>query len=298
MGIELQVQTIRQFLGLEVVFEAIIRGALAEGSRHPDLHRRARRLTRDRRAEDLRATVSAQSPDAIVNLTAFSGRGAAGASVLDAAGVPVFQAALATSTHAAWQAAERGLSPADLAMHVVLPEVDGRLMGGVVSFKAEAERDPDLQFARRQHRPVPERIAALVARVGGWLRLAGRAPAERRLALVLSTYPGRDWNLAHAVGLDALASAQAILEDLCAAGHIVEAGVSGDDLKAARLFWPLEDYKAALACLPEVLQEDLATAWGAPAPTARMQPWGGLMMAVNCLMPNMPKLDTEKVPPS
>ncbi len=38
--------------------------------------------------EDLRATVSAQSPDAIVNLTAFSGRGAAGASVLDAAGVP------------------------------------------------------------------------------------------------------------------------------------------------------------------------------------------------------------------
>ena len=34
-----------------------------------------------------------------------------------------------------------------------------------------------------------------------------------------------------------------------------------------------------------------------PAPTARMQPWGGLMTAENSLMPNMPRLETEKVPP-
>jgi len=215
--------------------------------------------------EDLRAAVSAQSPDAIVNLTAFSGRGAAGASVLDAAGVPVFQAALATSTHAAWQAAERGLSPADLAMHVVLPEVDGRLMGGVVSFKAEAERDPDLQFARRQHRPVPERIAALVARVGGWLRLAGRAPAERRLALVLSTYPGKHWNLGHAVGLDAPASAKAILSDLRAAGHdIAEAGDLTSRLQSDAIKLPLAAYHDALARLPEPLRDQLAESWGPP----------------------------------
>ena len=34
-----------------------------------------------------------------------------------------------------------------------------------------------------------------------------------------------------------------------------------------------------------------------PDPTAIMAHWGGLMIAVNSLMPNMPKLDMVKVPP-
>ena len=51
------------------------------------------------------------------------------------------------------------------------------------------------------------------------LSLARRTPAECRPALILSTYPGKDWNIGHAVGLDALASARAILDDLRDAGH-------------------------------------------------------------------------------
>ena len=34
-----------------------------------------------------------------------------------------------------------GLSPADMAMHVVLPEVDGRIFAGVASFKESEEMD-------------------------------------------------------------------------------------------------------------------------------------------------------------
>ena len=70
----------------------------------------------------------------------------------------------------------RGLSPADLAMHVVLPEVDGRLFAGVVSFKSPGRRDPDLQYARFAHRADPARVAAVADRVAGWHRLAA-APA-------------------------------------------------------------------------------------------------------------------------
>ncbi len=66
----------------------------------------------------------------------------------------------------------RGLSPADLAMHVVLPEVDGRIFAGVASFKSPGRRDPDLQFARFAHRADPDRIAAVVARVTAWASLA------------------------------------------------------------------------------------------------------------------------------
>mmetsp|Transcript_8098 Transcript_8098/g.50091 ORF Transcript_8098/g.50091 Transcript_8098/m.50091 type:complete len:300 (+) Transcript_8098:633-1532(+) len=40
-----------------------------------------------------------------------------------------------------------------------------------------------------------------------------------------------------------------------------------------------------------------STTCGRPAPTAMMQACGGLMMALNCPMPNIPKLEMLKVPP-
>ncbi|WP_299846327.1 cobaltochelatase subunit CobN [uncultured Roseovarius sp.] len=215
-------------------------------------------------AEWLARQVAHLRPVAIVNATSFSGRGAKGMSPLDFADVPVFQVALATSAHQAWANSERGLSPADLAMHVVLPEVDGRLFTGVVSFKEPKMRDTHLQFARHVHMPDLSRIQAVAARIAAWHRLANTSPSERRVALVLSTYPGREWNLAHAVGLDAIASAEAMLEDLREAGHDASLGVSGDNLRDAQMIWPMVEYKAALTTLPQELQDDLTTAWGAP----------------------------------
>ena len=48
---------------------------------------------------------------------------------LDEPGVPVLQVVSATTRRAAWQDSPRGLGAADLAMHVVLPELDGRVLG-------------------------------------------------------------------------------------------------------------------------------------------------------------------------
>jgi cobaltochelatase CobN len=129
-------------------------------------------------------------PAAIVNATAFSGRDADGVSPLDPAGCPVFQVAFSTATRDVWAASSRGLSPADLAMHVVLPEVDGRIFAGVVSFKSEGACDPDLQFARFTHEADAAGVAAVADRVAAWHRLAVTPPEQRRPALVLSTYPG------------------------------------------------------------------------------------------------------------
>ena len=211
----------------------------------------------------LRRQVTALAPDAIVNATAFSGKGADGTSPLDAAGVPVFQVALATSRRKAWAESERGLSPADLAMHVVLPEVDGRLMGGVTSFKEPGVRDADLEYSRFAHRAEPERIAAIAARVDAWVNLARQPVAQRRVGLVLSTYPGKDWNIGHAVGLDAPASALAMLEDLSAAGYDVEIPATlSEALPSTYESWPLDAYHAALNTLPPALRQDLMTAWG------------------------------------
>ncbi|WP_424985362.1 cobaltochelatase subunit CobN [Microbulbifer sp. S227A] len=209
--------------------------------------------------------VESLAPAAIVNATAFSGKGEGGVSPLDNAGVPVFQVALATSSQAAWTQAERGLSPADLAMHVVLPEVDGRILAGVASFKEPDRRDEALQFARNTHHPMPARINAIADRVAGWVRLARKPDADKVPVLVLSTYPGKDWQMAHAVGLDALASAQAILDDLREQGFDTTPGEALDTaLATARIDWPLDAYKSALARLPDALRDDLAATWGPP----------------------------------
>ncbi len=220
----------------------------------------------------LAARIAALAPAAIVNATAFSGKGAEGTSPLDAGGVPVFQVALSTATRQAWEEAPRGLSPADLAMHVVLPEVDGRLFAGVASFKAPGDWDADCQIAVAGHAAHEDRVEAIAARVAAWVRLGATPVARRRVALVLSTYPGKDWQMAHAVGLDALASAGAILRDLSGAGYGVEAQdtafaatLAGDGAAAPEgIRWPLDAYRAALQNLPETLRADLAAAWGDP----------------------------------
>ena len=187
------------------------------------------------------------------------------ASPLNEPGCPVFQVALSTARRKDWAEAERGLSPADLAMHVVLPEVDGRIFGGVASFKQPGRKDPDLQYSRFAHRADAGRIAHVVDRVAAWHRLATLPARDKRLALVLSTYPGRDWNLAHAVGLDPLASVEGLLQTLAAQGHDMGAAPDiGKRLLAERIDWPLADYRKALETLPEALRDALFAAWGEP----------------------------------
>lgn len=214
--------------------------------------------------------LSRLTPDVIINATAFSARGdGADASPLDAAEAPVLQVALAGSTRAAWAGAERGLAPADLAMHVVLPEIDGRLFSGVVSFKEPEPVDPDLGFARLSHKGDSERIGRVVARAKALARLRRTPRADRRLALILSTYPGRADQIAHAVGLDAPASTVSALESLAAAGFGVSACPSDGAtllrrLTADSLDVPLASYQAWLATLPPSLQAEITTRWGAP----------------------------------
>jgi cobaltochelatase CobN len=213
----------------------------------------------------LSAHLGATRPVAILNATAFSAKSDSGATPFDAATCPVFQVALSTNRRRDWLASDRGLSPADLAMHVVLPEVDGSLFAGIVSHKSPGRRHPDLQFSRFAHRADAGRIAAVVDRVKHWHRLATTPAPERQLAVILSTYPGRAHQMAHAVGLDALASTDRLLETLTTAGYRITAGPPLPWALTETLTWPLAAYHAALETLPGPLREDLQRAWGDPA---------------------------------
>ncbi len=222
-------------------------------------------------------------PEIIVNMTAFSGIGANGLSPLDAGDVPVFQMALATSTRKNWINAERGLSPADLAMHVVLPEVDGRLNGGVGSFKQACMRDHELEYSRFAHQADIERIKALVQRIAAHVNLQSKNAPDKITALILSTYPGKDWNMAHAVGLDAFASAKAILEDLKEQGYYIEnTSHLPQRLQSQCIYWDISEYEKELGCLPKEIRIGLQNSWGEPGDDKLAKNGSFAFRAVRC----------------
>ena len=78
------------------------------------------------------------------------------------------QVIVATTRRDAWEKSQRGLAPADLAMHVVMPELDGRILAGALSFKAESELDPALGFRAFANRPEPDRVEQVAARIEAW----------------------------------------------------------------------------------------------------------------------------------
>lgn len=218
----------------------------------------------------VRRALAARKPAVILATTAFSAREGAGF-VLDAADCPILQAIPVGTTREAWAASERGLSAADLAMQIALPEFDGRLVAGPVSFKAEAAPDPALAFARRESAPDPAGVAAVADQAAAWARLSATPRAERRLALVLSDYPARGGRTGFAVGLDTPASAVAILDLLREAGYDAARAVDARTLiphllsgpKTLRV--PLAAHEAWLARLPDTRRAELVATWGAPA---------------------------------
>lgn len=205
------------------------------------------------------------APNAILNATSFSGLRKDGTSALDAANVPVFQIALATNAQKAWAKETRGLSPADLAMHVVLPEVDGRLFAGVASFKEPTKRDSALEFSRVIHQPMEDRIGKIVKQIEAWCALGGKKPSRKKLGFVLSSYPGKPWQIAHAVGLDALASTEHLFKELTAQGYAMPKPRDlVKRLKKSALTLELEEYQKLLRSIPKSLRDQVDKVWGPP----------------------------------
>ncbi|WP_137803640.1 cobaltochelatase subunit CobN [Caulobacter sp. 3R27C2-B] len=208
-------------------------------------------------------------PAVVLNATGFSARADDGrGSPLDAADAPVLQLILSGAAQADWAASARGLGPADLAMQVVLPELDGRLATTAISFKADCEAAPELEFVGKAHRPDPAQVALAADRAAGWARLSATPTSARRVAVVLSDYPGAVGQIGHAVGLDTFASLEAIEALLRDAGYDCGAmdEAAGRALRERRAepVLMLDRYAELFAELPPALQAQVCDAWGEP----------------------------------
>jgi cobaltochelatase CobN len=228
---------------------------------------------KDQDARDfVRVALKRLSPAIVVTTTAFAAGGEGEASALDAVDAPVLQAVIATTRRAAWRASPRGLGPADLAMHVVLPELDGRVLVGAIAFKDALPADDSLAFTAFASRPEPNRIANVAGRVAAMTRLQRTPRGERRVAVVMPDYPGAAGRTGYAVGLDVPQSIVALLADLAAAGYDVSDAPETprallDQVERGRedAALSIEHYLGLLADLPGEIGSRIAAAWGDPA---------------------------------
>lgn len=222
-------------------------------------------------AADLTRLIARRPPSIILNTTAFSALRDDETTVLDESGAPVLQVMLSGSTREAWQTSPRGLLAADLAMNVVLPELDGRVFTRAISFKSETRLDAGLEHASVVHEPAIDRVDFVARLAAAWVRLGAKPRADRRIAIVLSDYPARGGRGGYAVGLDTAQSVGDILEVLGDANYDVGSGVSSvpDILPALErgegtLKVALDDYLYFFAKLPESARRGITDAWGRP----------------------------------
>lgn len=226
--------------------------------------------------EPLAHLIGRLRPDVILNTTGFSSRKDEGGSVLDGADAPVIQAILATSFREAWHQSLRGLGAADLAMNVVLPEVDGRIIGPAISFKADGARTELQEFTPVFHRAEADAIARAADLAAAWARLRKLPRNEKTIALVLSEYPAKGGRTGYAVGLDGPASLASIAEDLRDTGFDIGSLAAAPDLIAAlesqsTIALPVAIYLNLFQTLPAALRDAVTKTWGEPADDPAVQ---------------------------
>ncbi|MGI2034728.1 cobaltochelatase subunit CobN [Rhizobium panacihumi] len=215
------------------------------------------------------AAMNGMKPSAIITATAFaSGADDEGKTFFDRLGVPVLQVIVATTRRDAWLENRRGLGPADLAMHVVLPELDGRILAGAVSFK-DARNEDELGFSGLINRPEPDRVEKVTERIASLLRLQKADRKDRRIVIIIPDYPGAPGRTGYAVGLDVPQSVLEMLIQLRDAGYEVrdipeDARELLHRLDGAGENCLLRDYSAFFETLPQEGRAAVTGTWGEP----------------------------------
>ncbi|MFC3151060.1 cobaltochelatase subunit CobN [Litoribrevibacter euphylliae] len=198
------------------------------------------------------------------------------------ADIPVLQLVLSSSTEDDWQAYSQGLRSRDIAMQVVLPEMDGRVITRAVSFKSEAWYSERCQISVVGYQLHHER-ALFVARLAkAYGDLASKPNHQKRIAVILANYPTKDGRIGNGVGLDTPASTIHILKALEEAGYPIQNVPETGNALIEELLGAVtnnpntlhqlpcwqsisaEDYWRYFCELPEACQQAVLDRWGTP----------------------------------
>ena len=204
------------------------------------------------------------NPACIINATSFSAKNNSGETPFSQSIAQVFQIALSTNDKSLWKKQERGMSPTDLAMHVALPEVDGSIFLGVASFKKKQKINKSLQFKQTKHQTFNYGISSITRKVCSWINLKTGGKEKLNPAFILSSYPGKKWQIAHAIGLDTISSLKGILEDNGFLKNNNNINLI-QEIKNSKTLWSLKEYKESIKYIPHQLREKIYKKWGSPS---------------------------------
>ncbi len=223
--------------------------------------------------EFLRQHFHTNPTDVIINATSFA-VGNPEQDVLAQQDCPVLQVSLGGNTEEQWRASTSGLAAKDLAMSVVLPELDGRIYAGVISFKADHLWHEKTQCRIVTYKPVQDRVAHVVELAANWCRLRRIPTQEKRIAIILANYPNKDGRIANGVGYDTPASTINILKALDA-DHIPQSGnaliealqanrTNAANGKFSENTLTCTLYSDLFANLPQTIRDQVVARWGKP----------------------------------
>jgi cobaltochelatase CobN len=196
--------------------------------------------------------------------------------------IPVLQLVLSSTTNEAWREHKQGLRSRDIAMQVVLPEMDGHVLTRAISFKSMGYYSEVCQIDLVGYELEPER-AQFVARLAkGYCSLGHKANNDKRIALILANYPTKDGRIGNGVGLDTPQSAINVLQAMQDAGYAIDTvPENGNALIEALLesvtnnpntlhhlpCWQsldLDTYLHHFSQLPKACQDAVWQRWGGP----------------------------------
>ena len=177
-----------------------------------------------------------------------------------------------------WEESVAGISPFASIMSVIWPELDGCIepipICGMMSSTIEGEECKEVGV-------IPERLDRITARIKNWIRLRKIPNKDRKVAVIIYSYPPGDGNTGGASYLDTFVSVKRMLETFREEGYTVEIPEgklhelfeekaivnSGDwhgiERTAASSFsWDVPSYMSIFNALHPQVQEEVESVWG------------------------------------
>ncbi|MGJ8527571.1 cobaltochelatase subunit CobN [Maritalea sp.] len=233
--------------------------------------------------EFVQSTFRKHPPAVILNATGF----ALGLTDLEDAknpfvnsDAPIIQLVQAGRPSEVWEKDVQGLSAKDLAMQVVLPELDGRIGDILIAHKEQDIWHERTQCPLSANQPHMDGVKDAAQFAANWVTLRQTDVSDRKVGIILANYPIRDGRIANGVGYDAPQSTVQILRYMQGAGYglktlpengnaLVEQLQTGPtNAHPTRGTSPaqmsLAEYQALFSTLPIVVQTDVTKRWGEP----------------------------------
>jgi magnesium chelatase subunit H len=125
-----------------------------------------------------------------------------------------------------WRNNRTGLSPLQVAFQVAVPELDGATEPRVYAGTATTGNDKSMY-------PFPEEMRRVATRIARLINLTKKANRDKKISIVLFSYPPNKGNIGTAAYLGVFESVFRLMQQLKAEGYNVELPASAEDLRLA-----------------------------------------------------------------